>query len=82
MPWFRVGDNGEAEQTLIPAYNLLDVTCSYAFWKNRLTVSAGAKNLFDVQNLDVMNSGGGVHSSGSFPVSWGRTFFASLKFSL
>ena len=82
VPGFRVGDNGEAEQTLIPAYNLLDVTCSYAFWKNRLTVSAGAKNLFDVQNLDVMNSGGGVHSSGSFPVSWGRTFFASLKFSL
>lgn len=82
VPGFRVGENGQALQTLIPAYNLLDFTCSYMIWKNRLTISAGAKNLFDVQNLDVLNSGGGVHSSGSFPVSWGRSLFMSLKCSI
>ncbi len=79
VPGFRVGDNGEAVQTIIPAYNVLDATVSYSFFKNRFTVSAGGKNLFDVMNLDVLNGGGGVHSSGSFPVSWGRTYFMSLK---
>ncbi len=66
-------------QTKIPAYQLLDITASYAFFKNRLTVSAGGKNLFNVMSLDVLNGGGGVHSSNSFPVSWGRTYFLSLK---
>jgi outer membrane receptor for ferrienterochelin and colicins len=82
VPGFRVGDIGEAVQTIIPAYNVLDVTASYAFFKNRVTLSAGAKNLFNVMNLDVLNGGGGVHSSGSFPVAWGRTYFLSLKLAI
>jgi outer membrane receptor for ferrienterochelin and colicins len=82
VPGFRVGDIGEAVQTIIPAYNVLDVTASYAFFKNRVTLSAGAKNLFNVMNLDVLNGGGGVHSSGSFPVAWGRTYFLSLKMAI
>ena len=82
VPGFRLGDAGEAIQTNIPAYNLMDATCSYAFFKNRLTLSGGVKNIFDVTNLDIQNSSGGVHSSGSFPVSWGRTFFAGIKFSI
>jgi outer membrane receptor for ferrienterochelin and colicins len=82
MPGFRVGDDGEAVQTKLPAYNVMDITTSYAFLKNRLTVSAGVKNLFNVQNLDVQNSTGGVHSNGNIPVAWGRTFFTGLALSL
>lgn len=79
VPGFVVGANNEPVQTLIPSYNLLDITTSYTMFKNQVTVSAGAKNILDVQNLNVLNSNGGVHSSGSFPVSWGRSYFVSLK---
>lgn len=82
VPGFRVGDDGTAVQTLVPAYQVFDITSAYSFWKNRITLSAGAKNLFNVTNLDVLNASGGVHSSGSFPVSWGRTWFVSTKFVL
>jgi outer membrane receptor for ferrienterochelin and colicins len=82
MPGFRLGDDGEAVQTRLPAYNVMDITSSYAFLSNKLTVSAGVKNLFNVQNLDVQNATGGVHSSGNFPVAWGRTFFIGLSVSL
>ncbi len=79
VPGFYAGDDGEAQQTEIPAYNMMDVTTSYTFFKNRFTLSAGAKNLFDIQNLNVQNSGGGVHTGGDFVVSWGRSYFVSLK---
>ncbi len=82
VPDFRVGDAGEAVQVTIPAFNLLDVTSSYAFFKNKLTLSAGVKNIFDVSNLDVINGSGGVHASGSFVAGWGRSYFVSLKFNL
>lgn len=81
VPGFRVGDDGEAEQFEIPAYNMMDVTVSYAFWKNRFTLSGGGKNLFDVTNLAVSGGGGGAHSGGDFTaVSWGISYFLSLKF--
>jgi len=80
VPGFRVGDDGNAVQTEIPAYNMMDITVSYAFWKNRMTISGGGKNLFDIKNLDVLNGGGGVHASGDFVVSWGISYFLSLKF--
>lgn len=82
LPGFRVDENGDALQTKLPAYNLMDITTSYAFLKNRLVASIGVKNLFNVQNLDVANSSGGVHSSGNFPVAWGRSFFTSLTVNL
>lgn len=81
VPNFRTGEDGDAIQTVLPAYNTLDITAAYTFWQNRLTLSGGGKNLFDVQNLNASNGAGGVHSSGNFPVSWGRTFFISLRFS-
>ena len=81
IPTFRAGDNGDAIQVLLPAYNTMDVTASYSFWKNKLTVSGGAKNLFDVTNLGITNGSGGVHSGDNFVVSWGRSYFLSLKFS-
>jgi len=83
VPSFIAGADGQATQTLIPSYNLLDVTASYGLWKNRILFSAGVKNLFDVTNLTVANGGGGVHSGGDFSaVSWGRSYFLSLKVSM
>jgi len=78
-----------ADNTLVQyveeSYNMLDITVNRSFFKDKLNLALGAKNLFDVS--DIKTSGGdsgGVHSGGgaSMPVAWGRTFFASLKFKI
>lgn len=64
------------------AYNLLDITLFRSFWKNRVTVMAGVKNLTNVIDVEAAGGGGGAHSSGSnsVPIGWGRSYFTSLRF--
>lgn len=80
---FVSGPDEVPQQVVMSAYNNLDMNVSRWFWKRRINVQIGAKNLFN--NTSVTTSGyasGGVHSSGSdsVPVNWGRTFFAHLIF--
>lgn len=87
--------NGESPRLYLPevgeepvlrkmnSYNTLDINMSKWFWKKRINVQVGGKNLFD--NTDIVISGstsGGGHTSGgsSLPVNWGRTFFMKLQF--
>ncbi len=66
-------------------YNMLDISLNRSFFKDKLNLALGAKNLFDVNEIKTSGGGsGGAHSSGgtSMPVAWGRTFFASLKFKI
>lgn len=74
--------NNEVNEQVIEPYNLLDITLSRSFWKNRITLSAGVKNLLDVVNVLTSGGNAGAHSSsGALSVGWGRSYFASLKFS-
>lgn len=70
----------ELVQTYINDYNMLDVNVNREFWKKRVGVSLGAKNLLNVTSV---NSGGagGVHSSGggSTPIGWGRSYYLKLQ---
>ncbi len=63
-------------------YHMLDVTFSQDFLDGRLNLVAGAKNLFDVNNIRTTGTGGGVHASGgsSRSVAWGRTFFVDITY--
>jgi len=66
-------------------YNTLDVTIGKWFWKRRINLQIGAKNLFNNTNVNVTGaSQGGVHTggSGSQSVNWGRTFFARLQITI
>jgi outer membrane receptor for ferrienterochelin and colicins len=65
-------------------YHLMDLTLAKTLWKGRITWSAGAKNLLDVQQVNSSVGGGGVHSAGagSVPVAWGRTVFMGLKLNI
>ena len=58
----------------------MDVTLHQQLWKNRLTVGTGVKNIFNITNMDVSFSSSPHNTSGSIPISWGRTFFLTLKF--
>ncbi|MDX2002211.1 MAG: TonB-dependent receptor [Chitinophagales bacterium] len=67
---------------LIEAYHLMDITISRKLWKDRFTLSAGAKNLLDVRQVYFTGGEGGVHSSGTnyILMAWGRSYFVSLRF--
>lgn len=81
MQTFIQDATGALQESSLDAYNMLDISLNRQFWKDRISLTAGMKNLLDVNNVNASGSGG-FHggSSGYSAVAWGRTFFASLKF--
>ena len=69
-------------QGYMDSYNNLDLTLLKSFFKRRLSVNLGVRNLFDVTNIPSVAGSGGVHSGGSSsaPVAWGRTYFVKLNY--
>lgn len=82
QPGYIQDDNGNAVQTSVPGYNLLDISATQKLWNNRISITVGGKNLFDVTNLQSTLNSGGAHSSGNQAIAWGRTAFISCKLSL
>jgi len=75
------GDGTVAEQIIQP-YGLLDFSIGRSFWKNRIVLGVGAKNLLNINQVNTNGgTGGGAHSVGgsSVPIAWGRSYFVSLK---
>jgi len=70
--------------TYINPYTTWDISVSKKCWKQRMTTTAGVRNLLDVTNVTSVSGGDGVHSGTSYnvPVSTGRMFFVSWSFHL
>ena len=68
----------------IAAYQMADASVSKGLLGERLWLTVGCKNLFDVRDLNATGAEGGVHSSGSgsVPLATGRTGFLRLAFDL
>lgn len=83
LPNFILTTEGEISQNFINAYQTADLTVSKFFWKKRINLALGSKNLFNVRNVSA-GATGGVHSSniGSVPVAMGRTYFLKLEFKI
>jgi outer membrane receptor for ferrienterochelin and colicins len=63
-------------------YHWLDLTAGKKIGRN-FNLTTGIKNLLDVQRLNNSGQSGGTHSGGnSQPVSYGRSFFLSINYSL
>jgi len=61
-------------------FHMLDVSVNRKFFKDKLTLVMGVRNLLDVTNVRAV-SGGGVHSGAvadSAPVGMGTSFFTKL----
>jgi outer membrane receptor protein involved in Fe transport len=60
----------------------MDFTLNKSFFKNRVSVTAGLKNLFNVVNVSA-SLAGGPHSSASSSASTGlgRSAFIGIKYS-
>jgi outer membrane receptor for ferrienterochelin and colicins len=80
---YQVVDDVDVIRTFIAPYHLADATISKTLFAQRLTLSAGCKDLFDVQNVQASMSQG-AHSGGgvSVPMTTGRTYFLRLEVDL
>lgn len=83
LPSFIINTDNTVSQTFMDAYHTADLTLTKLFWKKRINLGVGSKNLFNVKNVNSVASGG-VHSSNteSVPVAMGRTYFVSLAFNI
>ncbi len=82
-PSFYIDENQILRENYIGSFQSADLTLTRPFWNNKIQLSTGAKNLFDVKDIQASVSGG-AHSSagGSLPMAWGRSIFAKLKIQL
>jgi outer membrane receptor for ferrienterochelin and colicins len=64
------------------AYHWLDVSISRNFWKDRIQLTVGGKNLVGVKDITGKNVSGVSLAHDATPntlnIGWGRTFFATL----
>lgn len=84
QPGFGVNSEGETVETEIAAYSLADATITKHFGSQKLALSLGVKNLFNVVNVQTTAQSAGAHSSSaaSMPVATGRVAFAKLSLSI
>ena len=78
VPQFFIAE-GEIVEGYISPYNMMDFTAQKGFWQNRIRLSAGVKNIFNVKTIPAVGDAGGAHGGGgSLDIGWGRTVFAKL----
>lgn len=83
IPSFNFDTDGNLVQTKRDSYNMLDATATTNCWKNKVRITLGVKNLFNVQTIGGTNSGSAHSSSASsIQIGMGRTYFCSLSLTL
>ncbi|MEH0157337.1 TonB-dependent receptor [Limibacter armeniacum] len=81
----RVYNTEESESIEVgerEGYQILNFSINKHFLNKKVMLRTGVKNLLDITDIQNTGSSNTAHSSGSSsqPVSWGRSFFVSLKF--
>jgi outer membrane receptor for ferrienterochelin and colicins len=76
--------NTVVAQAIQDGFTLADLTLTKAFWKNRLQLTSGIRNLLDIRNVNTVGNQGSTHSGdgSSSPVATGRNYFARLRWQL
>lgn len=76
------GQNGENIVRNQDAYSMLDMTVNQKLWQDKLSITAGHRNLLGVTTISSTQISSGAHGSGgsSVTISPGRTFFISLRY--
>ncbi len=85
ISYYPVEENGAtvARQRIQEGFTMLDATIVQDFLNDRLSISAGVRNLLNITQVSVTGGGAGAHSSGSgVPIGAGRSFFVSATLRL
>lgn len=72
--------NNSIQSGVRNAFHSLDVTLSRSFWKDRVELAAGGKNLLNVRNVGASGviAGGHNFNGNEMNTLWGRTVFVSF----
>lgn len=87
QPNVAEGIDGIATQSgTLQAFDRMDASLERKFWKKKIQLIAGVKNIFDVRSVGAVGGGGGS-SGGGHAVAGGsnflpRTFFSTLRLNL
>lgn len=74
--------DGLIKRGIMPYFQWADLTIQKDFLKH-FTVTAGIRNLFDITNIIGSLASGSAHSSGgTSPIGYGRSYFASISYTL
>ncbi|MCB9256191.1 MAG: TonB-dependent receptor [Chitinophagales bacterium] len=78
---FRISgvDNNEVEIVNIQAYDLMNFSMQKTFWKERISINCGIKNLLNVSNVNGTSSDGAHSGSNQSQIAAGRSYFVGLK---
>ena len=80
QPIYRL-QNEMIEVGNIESYKLIDFSLSRPFWKNKINLITGVRNLTNTTTANVLNSSGGTHSGGGRNIiSIGRSYFVNIVF--
>lgn len=84
LPNFILQNDGSVIESKRDSYHMLDLTATTHFWKRKIGVSLGVKNILDITTINGMTGSDGAHSAGSSSVQigMGRTYFCSLTINL
>jgi outer membrane receptor for ferrienterochelin and colicins len=84
IPVYSIDETGGMSERFSEAYQMIDLAATKYFAKKKLNWTFGIKNLLDVQSISTVGTAGSIHNNvGSVvPISWGRTFFTSVKFNV
>jgi outer membrane receptor for ferrienterochelin and colicins len=82
LPQVAINEEGDLFETYVNSFHTMESSFSKAFFKNRLVVVVGGKNLFNNTTIPSTGaSGGSVHSGGGdIPIGWGRSIFLKLTY--
>lgn len=80
---YQLVDDENVELFMGESWQMMDLSIQQKFFRNKLSVSAGARNVFDVESLNSVGTGS-VHGSdgGSQPVATGRQWFLKMGLEL
>jgi len=75
-----VASGDQIYETKRESYHTFDFTVQSYFWKQRIGITAGVKNAFDVTRIKGISGADSPHGSGSSSVliGMGRTYFCSI----
>jgi outer membrane receptor for ferrienterochelin and colicins len=84
QPFLRAGIDGSATYDgNQPDYHMMDASLERSFWKKRIQLTLGVKNILNVQTLTATGlTTGGIHSGNGSINFLPRSLFTTLRFTL
>jgi hypothetical protein len=80
---FYQDDENVLRQGFIGDYHQINATLNYGFWKERIFIAGGVKNLTNVKSVSFLGEGEGHSNIGNSQlVNWGRTFFVRMSLTI